>query len=84
MIEKTFNNFNTNSDEGKMLLAALSILTSISCDDIKKGMYGGSVSPDNALTKIQDLANKIYYEKEWKIEEIKRQRQEKITKIEND
>jgi hypothetical protein len=84
MIEKTFNNFDTNSDEGKMLLAALSILTSIRCDDIKKGIYGGSISPDNALTKIQDLANKIYYEREWEIKEVRKQRNEKITKIEND
>jgi len=81
---KTIRDFNDNSPEGKLLLAAISILTSISGEDIKDNKWGGTVHPDKALLKIQDLANRIYYEEEWKGEQIKIKRDIKINKIIND
>ena len=81
---KTIRDFNDNSPEGKLLLAAISILTSITPKDIKEDKWGGMVHPDDALVRIQDLANKIYYEEEWKAEQIKIMRDNKLNKIIND
>jgi len=81
---KTIRDFNDNSPEGQLLLAAISILTSITPKDIKEDKWGGMVHPDDAFLKIQDLANRIYYEEEWKGEQIKIKRDIKINKIIND
>lgn len=78
---KTINEFSDKSDEGKMLLASLAVLTSLDKKDIDENKWGGMVFPDDALKRIVDLANKIYYEEEWKAEEFKRKRDEKISKI---
>ena len=78
---KSIRDFNDNSPEGKLLLAAISILTSINVEDIKDNKWGGMVHPDNALLKIQDIANRIYYEEEWKGEQIKIKRDTKINSI---
>lgn len=80
---KTIRDFNDNSPEGKLLLAAISILTSINVEDIKDNKWGGVVHPDNALLKIQDIANRIYYEEEWRSEKIKIMRDTKINSILN-
>ena len=80
---KTIRDFNDNSPEGKLLLAAISILTSINVEDIKDNKWGGMVHPDNALLKIQDIANRIYYEEEWRSEKIKIMRDTKINSILN-
>ena len=78
---KSIRDFNDNSPEGKLLLDAISILTSINVEDIKDNKWGGMVHPDNALLKIQDIANRIYYEEEWKAEQIKIKRDTKINSI---
>lgn len=78
---KNIRDFNDNSPEGKLLLGAISILTSIKGEDIKSGKWGGMIHPDTALLKIQDLANRIYYEEEWKREQIKIMRNTKINSI---
>ena len=80
---KTIRDFNDNSPEGKLLLAAISILTSIKGEDIKDNKWGGMVHPDDALMKVQDLTNQIYYEEEWRSEQIKIMRDTKINKILN-
>jgi len=72
-----------DSEEGQLLLMAIAILTSITPKDIKEDKWGGMVHPDDALERIQDLANKIYYEEEWKGEQIKIMRDTKINKILN-
>ena len=77
---KTIRDFNDNSPEGKLLLMALAILTSINVED----KWGGMVHPDDALMKVQDLTNQIYYEEEWKGEQIKITRDNKINSIIND
>ena len=60
MIEvKTIKDFSDESKEGKLLLAALSILTSL---DIDENKWGGMTHPDDALRRVADIANKIYYE----------------------
>lgn len=73
-----------DSEEGQLLLMAIAILTSIKPEDIKSDKWGGMVHPDDALERIQDLANKIYYEEEWKGEQIKITRDNKLNKIIND
>ena len=46
---KKFTNFDCESTvEGKLLMAALSVLTSIDKKDIREGQYGGMNHPDTA------------------------------------
>jgi hypothetical protein len=84
MIEKTFKNFDIESDEGKMLLASIAILTSISISDIQEKKYGSTCSPEDVIDTIQDLANRIFHEKEWKRDQMGKKRIEKINKLENE
>lgn len=70
-----------NSTEGKLLMAAIAILTSIEEKHIISGKWGSSLNPDKAVEKITELANKIYYEEEWLAEQIKLNRDNKINKI---
>lgn len=66
---KKFTSFNCDSVEGKLLMAALSILTSIDKGDIKEGRFGGMNHPDTVMENIWYLANGIFHEKE--LEEYK-------------
>ncbi len=70
-----------DTDEGKVLLAAIAILTSIDEQDIEDNLWGGMVHPDEALEKIVELANKIYFFQEWEAEQISKQRESKLNKI---
>lgn len=81
---KTIRDLNDQTDEGKLLIAAIAILTSLQQEDIKNNTWGGLVSPDQGLSQIQDLANKIYFEKEWKAEEKSKERNRKIEQTLND
>lgn len=78
---KRISDFNADTDEGKLLVAAIAILTSIDKEDIKSNKWGGMVSPDTALEQIQDLANKIYFEQEYKIYLHQKERDNKIQNI---
>jgi len=71
------------SDEGKLLIAAIAILTSINEEDIKDNTWGSLVSPDKGLRQVQDLANKIYYKEEWEAQKLKEERETKIKNILN-
>jgi hypothetical protein len=82
-IEK-FKDFDDSIDEGKLLLAAMSVLTSITCNEIKNGEFGGMTSPDEAFVRIIDIANKIYYEKEYKEYKLSLKISSKRDKIIND
>ena len=65
-----------NSDEGKILIAAIGILTSINRYDVDK-YWGGMIHPDDALERVVDLANKIFHKEEWDLEQIKEKIKEK-------
>lgn len=52
MINIDFNKINTNTVEGKLVVAAIGILTS------------SDKAPDDILKDICEMANKIYYEDE--------------------
>lgn len=84
MIEKTFENFSVDSDEGKIMLAAIAILTSLTHEDIKSNRYGGCSNPHSVFDIVVDLANKIYFESEWKLDQLNKKRIEKINIIENE
>ena len=71
-----FREIDLDIDEGKLLLAAISILTSIDTEDIKRKRWGGMISPDQAHNQIVDLANRLFFEEEYKVE-VKRKRKEK-------
>lgn len=72
------------SDEGKLLVAAIAILTSITPENINEDEWGGLVSPDDGLKRIQGLANRIYFKKEWEAHEKSKERDNKIEEILND
>lgn len=70
-----------DTEEGRTLLAAVAILTSIEKKDIQNNLWGGNVHPDDALKRVVELANKIFYEQEWKSEQILKERDLKLNKI---
>ncbi len=84
MIEKTFKTFSIESDEGKIMLAALAILTSLTHDDIKSNKYGCCSSPEPVFDIVVDLANQIFFESEWKLDQLGKKRIQKINAIENE
>lgn len=78
---RKFTNFNQNSVEGKLLMSALAILTSIDKKDICKGKYGGANHPDTVMKNVWDLANKTFYEDEYREYVIIESRNKKISKL---
>jgi hypothetical protein len=80
----TIRGIDDKSDEGKLLIAAVAILTSIKKEDVISNEWGGLVSPDEGIRKIQDLANRIYYKQEWEAEKMSKERDNKIEEILND
>ena len=77
------NSINTNSDEGKLLLAALAILTSITEEDITNKKWGGFVSPTTALEGVEDLAMKIFYKEDYERWQLTKFIDDKIDSILN-
>ncbi len=78
---KKITDFNGDTPEGKLLLAAIAILTSIDIDDIRNNKWGGMTHPDTAMEQIVELTNKIFYEEEWKLEQERIKRDKKINQI---
>ena len=75
------SNINTDSDEGKLLLAAIAILTSITEGDIKEKKWGGMTHPDRALNQVEDLAMKIFHEEQYDRYLLTKRRDNKIHSI---
>ena len=75
------SNINTDSDEGKLLLAAIAILTSITEGDIKEKKWGGMTHPDRALNQVEDLAMKIFHEEEYERWKLSKERDGKISHL---
>lgn len=65
---KTIRDIDDKTMEGKLLMAALVALTQVNKQDISEGIYGGMSHPDDVLRRAVELANKMYYEEELKIE----------------
>ena len=79
--QKNISNINDTTEEGKLLLMAISILTSIKPEDVKSNKWGGWVHPDDALMKVQDLTNEIYHEEEYRADQKRIIRDNKINSI---
>ena len=75
------SNINTSSDEGKLLLAAIAILTSITQEDITERKWGGMTHPDTALNQVEDLAMKIFHEEEYERWKLSKERDGKISHL---
>lgn len=80
MLDLKFNQFDVDSQEGMLLLASIAVLTGNI--DIKK--YGSNKTPDEVFKHIQDLANRIFFEEEYKQIEIQNKRNKKLEQIIND
>ena len=78
---KKLSDINLNSDEGKLLMAAVAVLTSIEEKHIEYGRWGSYLNPDEAVEQLTELTNKIYYEEEYKNEQFIKERDDKINKI---
>ena len=79
----TIREIDSSSKEGKMLIAALSILTSIDKKQIDDQEFGGMTHPDDALQKVIKISNQIYYEEEYKLHLKSLKRDNKINNILN-
>jgi len=79
-IEK-FREIDINSDEGKLLIASIAVLTSIDAEQIKIKRWGGMISPDQAHDQIVELANRIFFEEEYKQIEFQNKRNKIIEGI---
>ena len=54
---KSIKSIDDKTIEGKLLMMALAALTSLSLDDIRDKRW--SVSPDDALERVVDIANQV-------------------------
>lgn len=81
---KTIADFNYDKPEGKLLLAAIFVLTTVDHEDIKSCKWGRKTHLDKAMEQIVELANKIFYEEEWKLEQDRIKRDNKINSIINE
>ena len=70
MLDLEFNRFDLASEEGMLLLASISILTT----NIDMSKYGSNKTPDEVFKHIQDLANRIFFEEEYKQAELQKKR----------
>ena len=78
---KDFRTFSDGSIEGKLLMAAMAILTSIDKEDIKVGRYGSMNHPDTITENIWDLANYIYNREEYEDWKVIEGRDKKIDEL---
>jgi len=53
----SLRNIDTTTDEGKMLLSALAVLTSIETPDKR---YGDTSHPDDVLKRVENIARSIF------------------------
>ena len=77
MINIKFNQFDTDTQEGMLLLASIAVLTG----NIDTSKYGSNKSPDEVFKHIQDLANRIFFEEEYKQAELQKKRNKIIDDI---
>lgn len=77
------SNIDTSTPEGKMLIAAMSILTSMSIDDLNTHRFGGWSHPHDVLIEVEKIANMVFYEEEYLSEKKLRDRDDNINKILN-
>ena len=77
MLDLEFNRFDLASEEGMLLLASISILTT----NIDMSKYGSNKTPDEVFKHIQDLANQIFFEEEYKQAELQKKRNKMIDDI---
>jgi hypothetical protein len=77
MLDLDFSDFNSSTEEGMLLLAAMSILTS----DIDRKKFGGHMHPHDVFEHIKDLANLIFFEEEYKQIELQNKRNKMIEGI---
>lgn len=80
MLDLKFNQFDTDTQEGMLLLASVAVLTG----NIDMSKYGSNKSPDEVFKHIQDLANRIFFEEEYKQAELQKKRNKKLEQIIND
>ena len=76
LLDNDINNIDTSSIEGKQLLGAISILTT---------QLWGNLTPNETLSKINDISNYIFYKDEYEKWVIKQEklklRKEKLKKL---
>ena len=77
MLDLKFNQFDSDSEEGMLLLASIAILTG----NIDMSKYGPNKTPDEVFSEVQDLANRIFFEEEYKQLELQNKRNRIIDDI---
>lgn len=77
MLNLKFNQFDIQSQEGKLLLASIAVLTG----NIDMSKYGSNKTPDEVFLQVQDLANRIFFEEECNQAELQKRRNKIIENI---
>lgn len=65
--DMVLSDIKTDSKEGKMLVAAIAILTTIEHKNIDSGRFGSSITPEDAIRELSKLANMLYYAEEYSL-----------------
>lgn len=60
---KDIREIDIESKEGKLLFAALMVLTTMRADDLVENKWGRSLNANMALTKLAELTNKMFLKK---------------------
>lgn len=81
LVHSQLSDIDTSIEEGQLLMAAIAILTSIEHRHLVLEKWGSNLHPDIAVQKVTELANKLYYEKEWQAEKDRKNRDSKIDTI---
>jgi len=75
------SDIDTDTDTGKVLFAALGILTSLDIDDIKSHKFGGNSYINDVVKEATRIANKVFYVEEYLLEEARKNRNNKINDL---
>jgi hypothetical protein len=65
--DMVLSDISTKSKEGKMLMAAMAILTTINQSHIDSGRFGSNITPQKAIDELVKLANSMYYAEEYNL-----------------
>jgi len=83
ILVKDLTDLDLSTDEGKMLMAAIAILTTIDENHLKESRFGTKSTPYGVIKELSHLSNKMYYEEEYKSYLKSEKRDEKIKNIMN-
>jgi len=68
-----------NTKEGKLLIAAIAVLTTVRPDDLHENKWGRSLNYNTALAKLSEMTSKMF-QKNYRTEGIRRVKMQRQAK----